>query len=371
MAAGLLLLLALLAWWRFGRATEVATTTVQTGEVALRVSGPGTLQAKSTVQLAARLGSRIEAVLADVGDSVHSGQLLVELDDREAEARLAALRARQSAVNQAVTAGRATLARAEAEHELAKSLQLRDLELASKGHISRSAIDIRNASLKVAMTSVDAAQAGLDSLKAEARSLAAEVDAAAVALSYTQLYSPLTGLVTQRLAEPGDTVSVGSVILTLVDPSTLWVATRVDESVLAHIEIGQEAQIRLRSGAEMGGRVARIARQSDAATRELDVFVAFDATPDQFAMDQEAQVTIQAGRAKGLVVPVTALTRNTEGVLGVLVVESGRTRFQQIATDAIDEHLAEVVQGVEAGEIVITDAKGVRANQSVRSVPAR
>jgi multidrug resistance efflux pump len=84
----------------------------------------------------------------------------------------------------------------------------------------------------------------------------------------------------------------GGALFRLVDPATLWVAARIDESLVGRIEEGMPAVIRLRSGGEHAGRVARISRQSDAATRELEVFVAFDTPPARFAIDQEAQVLI-------------------------------------------------------------------------------
>ena len=90
------------------------------------------------------------------------------------------------------------------------------------------------------------------------------------------------------------------------------------------MRVGQPASIRLRTGETLPGKVARIARQSDAATRELEVDVAFDAPPARFAIDQEAEVAIVTGEETGLVVPVSALVRDGAGRQGVLVVADGR-----------------------------------------------
>ena len=90
--------------------------------------------------------------------------------------------------------------------------------------------------------------------------------------------------VVQRLGEVGNTVVPGTPLLKIVDPDSLWVATRVDESVIGRVKPGQSASILLRSGETLPGKVARIARQSDAATRELDVHVAFDTPPQRFAI---------------------------------------------------------------------------------------
>ena len=100
----------------------------------------------------------------------------------------------------------------------------------------------------------------------------------------------------------------GTPLFKLVDPRSLWVATRVDEAVVGRVQPGQVASIRLRSGDVLPGKVARISRQSDAATRELEVHVAFDTVPERFAIDQEAEVRIDVGEDRGLRVPLAALT---------------------------------------------------------------
>jgi RND family efflux transporter MFP subunit len=180
----------------------------------------------------------------------------------------------------------------------------------------------------------------------------------------------MDGVVIQRLAEAGNTVVPGTPLLKIVDPKSLWVATRVDESVVSRVQPGQAARIRLRSGEVLPGKVARIARLSDAATRELDVHVAFDAVPARFAIDQEAEVTITVGQDAGITVPLTALTRDSTGRQGVWLVDAGQTRFQAVETGGADGQRVLVRQGLAGGETVVAVAAGVSAKQRVRPAPA-
>jgi len=136
--------------------------------------------------------------------------------------------------------------------------------------------------------------------------------------------------------------------------------------VVGRVKPGQVASIRLRSGDVLPGRVARIARQSDAATRELDVHVAFDAVPQRFAIDQEAEVSIAVGEDRGLLVPLAALTRDRTGRQGVLVVDGGRTRFQPVETGGADAAQALVRKGLAGGESVVAVSADAAANQRVR-----
>lgn len=366
----LLVLLMALGYWRFGRAVDTVVVPVREGSVALQVTGPGTVQARTAVTLASRLTATVTEVMADVGDRVSAGQLLVVLDDREATARLAALHSQQQALGNTIQAARASVARAEAEVTLAQSRQRRDTDLSQQGFLSAAALDGSSAGLQVASAGLASARATLAARLADANTLAQELRAADTAASHTRLLAPMAGLVVQRLAEPGSTVGVGSPILKLVNPSTLWVATRVDESVIGQLALGQSARIRLRSGEALTGQVARIAHQSDAATRELDVFVAFEQAPRHIAIDQEAAVTIATGQATGLVIPASALTKDRQGQTGVLVVSDGRSVFRPVRTGGAQEDRVLVVDGLSADEQVVQDSRLVRANQPVRAVLA-
>ena len=178
----------------------------------------------------------------------------------------------------------------------------------------------------------------------------------------------------QRLGEVGSTVVPGTPLLKIVDPKSLWVATRVDESVVGRVQPGQTASIRLRSGEVLPGKVARLARQSDAATRELDVHVAFDSVPQRFAIDQEAEVSIAVGEDRGILVPLTALTRDKAGREGVLVIDGGsdggRTRFRAVETGGADASWVLIRKGLAGGETVVAKTAAVTANRRVRPTPA-
>ena len=371
-AAGALLVVAAgAAYWRFARAVDVPVAVAAQGAIAARVVGPGTVQARIPVTLGARIGATVVKVHADVGDAVHQGQVLVTLDDRDLSARRGVVAGQQEALLRNTEGARAALAKAQADLELARSKQRRDAELLAQGFVSQAVVDASNSGRDGAAAGVDAAQAALAARAADAHSLSQEARYADAMLSYTRILSPMDGVVIQRLVEAGNTVVPGALLLKIVDPTSLWVATRVDESVVGRVQPGQAASIRLRSGEVLPGKVARIARQSDAATRELDVHVAFDNVPQRFAIDQEAEVTIGVGEDRGIVVPLTALTRDKSGREGVLVIDGagdgGRTRFQAVETGGADARQVLIRKGLTGGETVAAKAAGLTANQRVRS----
>lgn len=368
---GCALVIAGFAYWRFGRVIDVPMVVAGPGTIAARVVGPGSVQARVPVTLSARINAAVRRMHADVGDVVQAGQLLVTLDDRDLSARRGVVAGQQEALLRNTEGARATLAKAQADLELARSKQRRDQELLIQGFVSQAVVDASNASLRAAESGVDAAQAALAARAADARALTHEARYADTVLSHAQVVAPGDGIVVQRLAEAGQTVGPGTPLLKLVDPATLWVATRVDESVVARVQPGQTARIRLRSGEVLAGKVARIARQSDAATRELDVHVAFDAPPPRLAIDQEAEVTIEVGQDRGIVVPLQALTRDRSGRPGVWLVDgnaadAGRTRFQAVDAGAADERNLLVRRGLSGGERVVARGDVVGEGRRVR-----
>jgi RND family efflux transporter MFP subunit len=331
------------------RADPVETVAVVRGEVAVSVVGPGTVQARVPVTLSARTSTQVVSLHADQGDRVRRGQLLAVLDDRDLAAKRAAAMAGRETVERNIAATQATLAKARADLELARSKARRDEELLRAGFISPSSFDASSLGMKAAQAAVDNAAALVAARESERRAVAEELRYAETMWSHTRLTAPADALIIQRSAEVGTTVVPGAAVFKLVDPASIWVAARIDESLVGRLAEGMRAVIRLRSGEQHAGRIARISRQSDAATRELEVDVAFDTPPERFAIDQEAEVAIEAGTERGLIVPVAAL-RRVKNAQGVMVMREGRAVFQPVRISATDGVTAVIASGLEHGE---------------------
>ncbi len=371
LVAGLVLVFAAgAAYWRFGRAVAVPIVEAAPGTVAQRVVGPGTLQARVPVTLAARITATVQQINVDIGDEVKRGQVLVLLDDRDLAARRSVVGGQQTALARNVDAAKASIAKAQADLELARSKQQRDAELLRTGFVSQAVLDASDAALRAAQANLDNARATHAAREADASTLSHEARYSDTLLSFTRIVAPMDGMIIARQAEVGTTVVPGSTLLRMVDPATLWVAMRVDESVLARVQVGQAASIRMRSGEVLPGKVARLARQSDAATRELEVNVAFDKLPARFAIDQEAEVAINVGNASGITVPLKALTRDREGRQGVLIVVDSRTEFRPVQTGASDGERVLIGTGLAAGERVAASANDVKAGMRVTALDA-
>jgi HlyD family secretion protein len=358
------------AYLKLWRATPVSVVESVQGRVAVRVGGPGTVQARFPVTLGSRITATVVRIDADVGDSVKRGQVLAVLDDRDLAARRDVTGGQREILARNISAAEALVAKARADLDLARSRHRRDEALMRSGFLSSGSLDASNAALFSAIANLDNARATLAAREAERRSLENELRYSDAILSFTRIVAPGDGVVILRQAEAGSTVVPGSLIFRLADPGTLWVAARVDESVVGRVHVGQAASIRLRTGEFHAGKVARIARQADAATRELEVNVAFESPPARFAIDQEAEVSISAGEDSGTVVPVSALLRDRNGRQGVLVVGNGRANFRAVDTGSADAGRVIVRKGLEAGELLVATARDIAPGTRVSPLDA-
>jgi multidrug efflux system membrane fusion protein len=348
------------------RPASVRVGAAVAGTVREEVIGPGTVQSRYSVSVGSRVAGTIDRVLVDVGDEVQKDQLLATLDRTELDARFRATRGAVASAQQNVALARANREKAHSDLDLARIQHERAQELVGSGVIPVAEADDARGALRAAEADERAARAAVEARGAERARLTEEQRVAETIRSYTALKSPMAGIITRRALEPGSAVAAGAVVFQIVDPNALWVATLIDQSLAGRVVVGQRAVIRLRSGAEKGGRVARIALEADPVTRELEVDVAFDERPPRFAIHEEADVRILGEQTKGLTVPLDALSDGPVGSgVFVYVVEDGRARRQDVRLGMIGAKMAVVVGGLSEGAPVILTPGAVRDGQPV------
>jgi len=349
---------------------QVRVVEIHEGVVQREAHGPGTVQARIAVNVSSKVTGVIKQVLADQGDTVRQRQLLATLVDDDLGAAAAAAQASVAAGEHDVTAAEALLAKAQADLLLAQSNYERDVQLFRDELISRRTFDQSTATLRAAESGVAGAESTLAARRAQFRSVQERLRQAEAELSYTRITSPMDGLVTTRKLEVGSTVVPGVPIFQMVDPTTAWVATFVDETLVGSIQVGQPAVIRLRSGEEVGGTVERVTRQADPVTRELEVDIRFQSAPARLTINEEADVTIVVEETRGLVAPSSALIHQGE-TDGVWILEGERAVFRPVRIGLVGTGKFMAIEGIRAGEQAIVSPKGIKAGQRIRTVPAK
>lgn len=317
-AAGILLYL---------RPTPVTVTDVVVRDFTPAIQGVGTVEAKVVVEVGAKITGRIVSIAVDQGDTVATGQLLVRLDEEEHAA--------------AVRQAEAALARARATGELARVNAERWRQLHTEGGVARVEMDVRVTEAAVAANELKNAEATLALVRAR--------------LADTVVVSPLDGYVVSRDLEPGATVTPGTPILKVADPSTAWVTVHVDERETGALGIGDPAEVTLRSlpGRSLPGRIARIQRESDRVTEELAVDIAFVERPRRLTLGEQTEAIIRPAPRKAVAVPAAALVRMPDGP-GAWTVVDGRLRFRPARFGLVDaDGWLEVLDGLRPGDRVV------------------
>jgi RND family efflux transporter MFP subunit len=347
-------------WYR----SPVIAVVVKNAEIRGKVHGPGTVQSRVPVTVSAKITGILEKLYVDQGENVKKGQLLAELDSAELRAREAAARSAQNRAERDLARAQADLVKSESNLALAQSNYQRDLELVRPGYIAQAAFDITKNTLRVAESDVAANQAVVKAFEAAVNQAESETRAAEALSGYTRILASMDGVITVRKAEIGNTVSPGTPIFQMVNYQ-IWAASWIDETKIAQLREGQKATIKLRSGRVYPGEVARLNKEADTVTRELEVDVKFDTLPDPLVIGEETEVDIDTGRQTAPAVPLSAVIEQN-GSKGVMVVANGRLSFRPVVLGLQDGQRVAVLNGVNEGETVILNPALAELNKKVR-----
>ncbi|MBY4598875.1 efflux RND transporter periplasmic adaptor subunit [bacterium BD-1] len=223
--------LVLAGWWWLGREAPQAgyrTATVERGDVRVVISATGTLRATTTVDVGSQVSGQVLEVLVDFNDRVTRGQPIARLDPAPFQTRLQQAEADLASARASVNEARAMLKNAEAD-------QARKADLVSRQLIARSEADL-------ALAARDQARARVVSAEAAVLQRQAAVDNARLDVEYTEIRSPVDGVVLLRDIEPGQTVAASfqtPVLFQIAeDLSQMQIDLSVDEADVGQIHEG-------------------------------------------------------------------------------------------------------------------------------------
>ena len=252
---------------------------VTRGDLARSVVATGKIEPLVKVEVKSKASGIVEKILADYGDQVKSGQVLVELDKEQLQARVAEARANLQAAQAAVESAQATYERNKVDAEgpdlpFLKSTVERNRKLAADGLVSASILDDGEKAYQLGLNKQMSAQrylavsrAEIARSKAQVAQMQAELDSAEEDLSNSTIVSPMDGLILSRDVEVGDAVSsiliLGSqatLVMTLGDVSEVYVKGKVDEADISKVYMGQRARIVVESlkDKKFEGKVTKI-----------------------------------------------------------------------------------------------------------------
>lgn len=239
---------------------------VEKGDLAKSVVATGKVEPITKVEVKSKASGIVKKLYVEYGDRVKQGQLLAQLDKLEIEAQVEQSRAALLAADANLKGAQADYERAKVDAEgpdvpLLQRAYERNLEMQKSGVVSQSALDDAEKDYKMAVNKQNVARAQVTVLQAKIAQSQAQVseDQANLKqleeqLSYTDIVSPIDGIVLSRDVEVGDAVSsilvLGSsatLVMTIGDTSKVYVKGKVDESDIGRVYLGQPARIKVES----------------------------------------------------------------------------------------------------------------------------
>jgi len=305
---------------------SLAVDVVQAERSAVFELASGTLVSERHTTIAAKILARIEEVAVRPGDTVRAGDVVVRLDARDLEARLAASR-------EAVTASEAALA-------LARSERARVEQLFASGVSTRSEMDRTRRDLDVASSELEAAQQ---------RRVDAEVG-----LSHSEIPSPVSGRVVERLAEPGDTAAPGAPLLRIYDPGSLRLEAPIREGLATRLTAGQPLDLHIAAlELELSGTIDEIVPFAEPGARTFLVKLRVPESPRLYA-GMYGRVRVPAGERRRLRVDARAIERIGQLEFVQVVSEDGASSRRLVTTGGRSDAdgRIEVQSGLAEGERV-------------------
>jgi HlyD family secretion protein len=235
--------------FRGGAPNAYITAKVQRGAIHDVVEATGTVNAVITVQVGSQVSGTIARLYADFNSHVRSGEVVASIDPalfrgamQQATADLESAQANVLAMQANVDKARALVVQTKAEYDRAQSLVKSHFE-------SQQVVEVAKANYDSAVASVAAALAAVEQARAQVRQKQAAVAVAQTNLDYTEIRSPIDGVVVARNVDVGQTVAASLQAPTLFniaqDLTKMQLYAKTDESEVGRIKAGQEVTFKV------------------------------------------------------------------------------------------------------------------------------
>lgn len=397
---------------------DVTTAAAEIRPIPRYIEATGNLASDQQTDVAPTVGGKIVEVNFDIGSYVQQGSVMVRIDPRDAQIRLEQAQAQlqqqrqavqqaEAGVQQAIANLRQTQARLgipdgavfnadqfPAVRSLAAQLDLAEKELRraerllETGDIARSIYDQRKAlrdqlagqladaraSAQVAYRAVGTAQAAVDAARAAAGSARAavgageaQVAAAQKAVGDTNIYAPISGYISDKVADVGEFTTPNtpnSKIATIVRTSSLRMRIDIPEQSIGKVATGQGVSLQTTAWPDrsFAGTIVRISPSLNATQRTLTVEAEIQNVDGLLKPGQFATVRITQSKPEPAVMVPVAAVRTVGNTNSVFVIKDGIAREQFVQLGLLENNAIQVKSGVVEGDRIATGNVGQLAD---------
>ena len=341
-----------------------------------------------------KISAPVRKFYVNRGSKVHRGQLLAVLENRDLAA---AAVENQGAYEQAEATYSTTTAaslpeeiqKAELDAKAAKAnldaqQKVYDsrLLLFNQGALPRKELDASAVALTEARNQFEIAEKHLNSLQAVGKqnemksatgqltSAKGKYEGAQAQLSYSEIRSPINGVISDRPLYPGEMATAGTPLITVMDLSQVIAKAHIPQPQAALLKAGDPASLTSPDSPEaVTGRVTVVSPALDPNSTTVEVWVQAPNPGEQLKPGSSVQVSVVAkSLADALVIPSSALLTTTEGETTVMVLGAdGRAHQRTVKTGVRQDDEAQITDGLNPGDRVITTgAYGLPDNTRVQ-----
>ena len=324
---------------------------------------PGNIQAVTEAPILARADGYIKSRMVDIGDRVHAGQPLAEIEAPELDQQVQQAKANLEQTKAALEQALANQRQGKANAELARVTADRWKDLAGTGIVSRQENDQYQAQYQAQLANLDALEKAVAAARSNISAAEANLSRLNEVQSYRVVKAPFDGVVTVRNVDVGALVNAGSTLLyRIAQMSVLRTYVNVPQTNADSVRAGQSALLTVSNlpGRRFTGAVARTANSLDPNSRTMLVEVQVPNGDGALLPGMYALVDLTSPRRNPpLLLPDDALIVRADGTQ-VAVVRSDHTiHFQKIQVGRDYGDKLEILSGLEQGELVIANPSDI------------
>jgi HlyD family secretion protein len=350
------------------------------GSIRLIVNADAVLYPRDQANIMPKISAPVRRFLVNRGDHVKRGQLLADLENTDLVAAAQESRGQYGQAESnyrsiaAVVPEQVTKAQTDADAareglDAAKKLLDNRQQLFKDGALARKLVDEAQVAYTQAKGQFETAQQHLQALQsvgkqeliktAEAQVQAAKghYDSAQAQVSYSEIRSPINGVVTDRPVYPGEMANTGTPLLTIMDVSKVVARVNLAQDQARNVKVGNDATITPADGGELvTGKVTIVSPAADPNSTTVQVWVQADNADERLRAGQSVHVSIVAATLDGAtLIPASAVLPNAEGETIVLIVDDKDIAHEKVVQIGVREpEMVQIVAGVEPGQRVIT-----------------
>jgi multidrug efflux pump subunit AcrA (membrane-fusion protein) len=358
----------------------VQVVTVRTEPIRRIVDGDAVLYPQNQASVVPKISAPVRAIYVNRGDHVHEGQLLAVLENKDLSAAAQESKGQfeQAEANYRGTASASVpeeVVKAESDvqadkeaADAARKVWESRQKLFEQGAFARKLVDDAQVAYVQARSQLEAAQEHLRALQsvgkqeqikgaeAQVATAKAHYEGAAAQLGYSEVRTPIAGVIADRSIYPGEMAAAGSPLATVMDISHVVARANIPQAQAGYVKVGAPATIRAGGTAEAQGKVTVVSPAVDPNSTTVQVWVQAANPGDRLKPGFTVHVSILAETIQGaIVVPAVALLPGESGGSKVVVVSSDSVaHLRPVEVGVRDGDRVQILEGVKPGEQVVT-----------------